>query len=496
MADSNTTPDPSDESGSDWRRLHLWQIQPLRDVLLLAAIFGILYLGQVLSLLTVPLLLAMLLAYLFEPVVRRMTTVSWVSRQGAAIAIIVGVALIIIVPVTLGVGYAATEGYGLARRVGTNVLVLRDVVEAPDEQARERQVARLPEGSWQTLAEHLVEARRLAEERKRAQEAAAAGVLAADDDNADAREDSTAPEGAPSDGAQPDDGGGGDDTEDEPAEEEAEGITEFTRAFSEPLLLAMERIWTWVETEGTTSKIGQKAFAGGLNVAEMFVRGATSLIGMAFGAFLTGFFFFFICTSWGKVLEFWRSLIPERRQWRVVDLVKKMDAVVAGFIRGRLTIMFIQIIFFSIGYTIVGVPAGLILGVAVGILALVPYLAMIGMPVAIVLMLLDPPTGFRGSIWWIIIAPTVVYQAGQLLDDYVLTPRIQGKATGMDTPTVLFASIAGGILAGFYGLLVAIPVAACVKILLREVVWPRFNAWARGEAYDPLPLGRESSGEK
>ncbi|MEO1129829.1 MAG: AI-2E family transporter, partial [Planctomycetota bacterium] len=461
------------------------------------AIFGILYLGQVLSLLTVPLLLAMLLAYLFEPVVRRMTALSWVSRQGAAIAIIVVVALVVIVPVTLGVGYAATEGYGLARRVGTNVLVLRDVVEAPNEQARERQVTRLPEGSWQTLAEHLVEARRLVEQRRLEQEAAAAGLPPDVEDDAS----ETAPQqmqtqtpNGPTDGL-PGEGNAGDVGDDAAAEEANgdEGITEFTRAFSEPLLLAMERIWTWVETEGTTSKIGQKAFASGLSVAEMFVRGATSLIGMGFGAFLTGFFFFFICTSWGKVLEFWRSLIPERRKGRVVELVKQMDAVVAGFIRGRLTIMFIQIVFFSIGYTIVGVPAGLILGVVVGILALVPYLAMIGMPIAIVLMLLDPPTGFRGSIWWIILAPTVVYQAGQLLDDYVLTPRIQGKATGMDTPTVLFASIAGGILAGFYGLLVAIPVAACVKIMLREIVWPRFNAWARGEAYDPLPLGGEPS---
>jgi len=94
------------------------------------------------------------------------------------------------------------------------------------------------------------------------------------------------------------------------------------------------------------------------------------------------------------------------------------------------------------------------------------------------------------AIWWILLAPTAIYFAGQMLDDYVLTPAIQGPATDMDTPTVLFASIAGGILAGFYGLLVAIPVAACLKIVVRALVWPKFDAWARGEANDPLPLGR------
>jgi predicted PurR-regulated permease PerM len=74
------------------------------------------------------------------------------------------------------------------------------------------------------------------------------------------------------------------------------------------------------------------------------------------------------------------------------------------------------------------------------------------------------------------------------MDDYFLTPKIQGDATGMDTPSILFASIAGGVLAGFYGLLLAIPVAACVKILLKELFWPRFRAWARGEKDDPLPI--------
>jgi predicted PurR-regulated permease PerM len=70
----------------------------------------------------------------------------------------------------------------------------------------------------------------------------------------------------------------------------------------------------------------------------------------------------------------------------------------------------------------------------------------------------------------------------------VLTPSIQGRSTHLATPTILFASIAGGVLAGFYGLLVAIPVAACVKILLDEVFWPRFKGWVHGQEPDFLPI--------
>ena len=75
-----------------------------------------------------------------------------------------------------------------------------------------------------------------------------------------------------------------------------------------------------------------------------------------------------------------------------------------------------------------------------------------------------------------------------ILDDYVLTPAIQGESTDLMTPMILFASIGGGVLLGFYGLLVAIPLAACVKILWMEIFWPRITAWSEGRAKDPLPL--------
>jgi predicted PurR-regulated permease PerM len=89
-----------------------------------------------------------------------------------------------------------------------------------------------------------------------------------------------------------------------------------------------------------------------------------------------------------------------------------------------------------------------------------------------------------------VFAPIIAYQVGQFFDDYVLTPQIQGKSTDMDVPSILFATIAGGAIAGIYGLLLAIPVAACIKILLREIFWPKFRRWATGQEKDFLPIDR------
>jgi predicted PurR-regulated permease PerM len=244
--------------------------------------------------------------------------------------------------------------------------------------------------------------------------------------------------------------------------------------------------WASANTDAVAKRVIDTVWTLGGAVAS----GALSVFTFTFGLFLTGFFFFFISSSFPDVKRFFEGLIPDDKRERTIDLAQKMDAVIAGFVRGRLTIMLIQSVFFTIGYWAIGAPASLLLGVGVGILSVVPYLALIGVPVSITLMALNSDMeGFRAAWWWVVFAPIGVYWVGQALDDYVLTPLIQGKSTDLDTPTVLFASIAGGILGGFYGLLIAIPLAACLKILIRELVWPRFRAWVAGENADPLPLG-------
>src|SRR5262249_29597188 len=75
-------------SAADLRRARLLEIQPLRDALVIAALLALVWLGKELSLVTVPMLLAMLLAYLFEPLVHVLTRRGWFSRPGAALLII------------------------------------------------------------------------------------------------------------------------------------------------------------------------------------------------------------------------------------------------------------------------------------------------------------------------------------------------------------------------------------------------------------------------
>ena len=80
------------------------------------------------------------------------------------------------------------------------------------------------------------------------------------------------------------------------------------------------------------------------------------------------------------------------------------------------------------------------------------------------------------------------FGVGQCLDDYVLPRLIAGKAATLDPVTIGVAVRAGGALAGLSGMLIAIPVAACIKIIIREILMPRIRDWIEGRVDDPLPI--------
>ena len=219
--------------------------------------------------------------------------------------------------------------------------------------------------------------------------------------------------------------------------------------------------------------------------------------------FLTGFFFAVFSSSWPAIRDQVPQWIPH--QWRdeLKPLMGQMDVAVSGFIRGRLTITTLLMVWFAVGWWLCGVPHALILGVVIGALTLIPYVSVIGLPLAwglLVIYLLRLPTdetswyllefvaGESRLVWWkILLMPGIIYLGAQLLDDYVLSPIIQGKATDLSMAAIIVAVLVGGELGGLYGMLLAIPAAACVKIGVRGIVWPRLQAWLDGKRSDALP---------
>jgi len=186
------------------------------------------------------------------------------------------------------------------------------------------------------------------------------------------------------------------------------------------------------------------------------------------------FCFFFFSWKFQPILEWFVPLIPNSARDETMRIVRKMDRSVAGFVRGRLVQSLVLAMILSVGWGIVGVPYWLLLGIAGGLMNLIPYAAVVTWPVAVML----ASVSGEFDLVWSVVLPSVVYFVGQLVDGWVIEPLVQGQATDLDPLTVLLAVLIGGSLAGFLGLLVAIPVAACIKIFSKEVVLPRLREYA------------------
>jgi predicted PurR-regulated permease PerM len=214
--------------------------------------------------------------------------------------------------------------------------------------------------------------------------------------------------------------------------------------------------------------------------------GAVGAVGEAFGlltymslaAVIIAFCFFFFSWKFDAIIDWFKPLVPKSAQATTFDVIAKMDRCIAAFIRGRLIQSLVMGLVLSIGWKFAGVPYWLLLGMGCGVLNLIPFAAVFGCGIALILAVVDHLSGGANWSWMVLVWPAVVYLVAQSLDGWVVEPLVQGQATNLDPLTVMLVVIVGGSLAGLLGMLLAIPVAACVKIACQEVLLPKWRKFA------------------
>ena len=192
-------------------------------------------------------------------------------------------------------------------------------------------------------------------------------------------------------------------------------------------------------------------------------------------------YFFFFAWHFPAMIHTLQAYIPMSRKKRIVAIVQRMDHAVGSFFRGRLVIALLMGAMLSVGWWIVDVPYWFLLGIGTGLLSIIPYGATLGWPLAVLLKYLDVTTGAGESNFeWaaVFLWPSVVYGVVQLLEGWVLTPWVQSQSTELNAVTILIVVFIGGAVGGLYGLILAIPLTVCIKIILDEVLLARLKQWA------------------
>ena len=173
---------------------------------------------------------------------------------------------------------------------------------------------------------------------------------------------------------------------------------------------------------------------------------------------------FYLLRDWDLLMARLRDLLP--RQWEptVVSLAAECDEILGAFIRGQLMVMLALAVVYSLGLWVVGLELALLLGFIAGLASIVPYLGFI---VGIVAASVAAYFQFHHcqSLMWV----CVVFVIGQVLESTVFTPLLVGDRIGLHPVAVIFAIMAGGQLAGFTGVLLALPVAAVAMVWLRHL---------------------------
>ncbi len=172
---------------------------------------------------------------------------------------------------------------------------------------------------------------------------------------------------------------------------------------------------------------------------------------------------FYFLHDWNKMVSRIDSWLPHQHAETIRDLARQMNRAIAGFVRGQGLLCVILSIFYAGALGLIGLDFGLLIGLVAGALSFIPLVgALVGFIVSVGVAAVQ----FWPEGLWIAVTAGV-FIVGQLLESYVLQPRIIGNSIGLHPVWMLFAFLAFGVLFGFVGTLIAIPAAAVVAVLVR-----------------------------
>lgn len=171
---------------------------------------------------------------------------------------------------------------------------------------------------------------------------------------------------------------------------------------------------------------------------------------------------FYLLRDWDKMEANVDRTLPRRYHDTIRAQLHEIDRTLAGFVRGQGLVCIALGLIYAIGLSLVGLNFGATIGITAGILSFIPY---VGSGFVLVFGLIFAAMQFGDGAHLLMVLG--VYVVGQILEGYVLTPKLVGDRVGLHPVWVLFALFAGGSLLGFTGVLIAVPVAAVIGVLVR-----------------------------
>ena len=206
-------------------------------------------------------------------------------------------------------------------------------------------------------------------------------------------------------------------------------------------------------------------------ITESVVTVGTTIVTGLFGAFIVLILTIYLTASTPSLKRAVYQLVPASKRARFVDLAEQITDSVGYYVMGQITLGVINGILSAIYLTIIDAPFPAVLAVIAFFFSLIPLVGTLTGSTIIVLVCLIPGLGSPATA----LAAGIYYLIYMQIEAYAITPRIMSRAVSVPGAVVVVAALAGGALLGLLGALIAIPVAASILIIYRQVLIPRMN---------------------
>jgi predicted PurR-regulated permease PerM len=201
------------------------------------------------------------------------------------------------------------------------------------------------------------------------------------------------------------------------------------------------------------------------DMASRVLSGGAAIFNLLSVIFIMPIVAFYLLRDWDRIIAFLDGLIPHTGGESIRTIMADIDKRLSGFVRGQAIVCLLLGIWYAGGLTLVGLNFGLVVGLAAGILTIIPFVGNIvgfGTSMAIAF------TQFDGWVKPALVAG--VFVSGQFLEGNFVTPKILGDKVGLHPVWLLFAVMAGSALLGITGALMAVPAAAAIAVVVRFLV--------------------------
>jgi len=198
------------------------------------------------------------------------------------------------------------------------------------------------------------------------------------------------------------------------------------------------------------------------------ITGTASFFAWLIGFFVIGLYFIFLLLDY-EAVQGWKELVPPAYRESIVGFVDDFESAMSNYFRGQAAVASICGVLFALGFALIGLPLGILLGLFIGLLNMVPYLQILGLIPAGLLALVHAVQSGT-NIWMVLGLTGLVFVVVQIIQDVILVPKIMGKVTGLNPAMMMLSLTIWGKLLGLLGMIIALPVTYLLLVYYRRLI--------------------------